>query len=620
MFCIQSEMSYFIILHYTGERMAAVQNHHTFHVPVMGIGFTIDTPVKVAHYGISSVMSLVDDILVEKMREMYCSKLGLPYDPITEKGSSDHRAERITAYLNLVDQIVHEKFTALKNSIEEKGEELHKYIEMLPDFSAVKKQFREFIANNTVKEDIRAWIDSHLHPGSIDVNIMTKLDKDNYRGDAKLPHEFNDAQAALRGYANSTLRSCIVFSAGMNPRLYGYIEKFADFYPDEHGDIKKKIILKVSDYRSAIIQGKFLAKKGLWVSEYRIESGLNCGGHAFATDGYLMGPILEEFKIHRQELIDTTHALFVEALRNKNRPIPPSALPIKITAQGGVGTAEEHNFLMDHYGLDSIGWGSPFLLVPEVTNVDDHTRGLLCDAREEDLYLSNISPLGVPFNSLRGNTKDIEKQELIDKGRPGSSCPKKYIQLNTEFGDRAICRASRQYQHLRIEALGEKGLTETERQKEFDAIVDKSCICVGLGTSALIVNNLSTRIEGPGVSVCPGPNIAYFDKVVSLQTMVDHIYGRTTIINEASRPHMFVKELKLYVDYLKNQIAEAPSLFSEKQLKYFHEFARNLQDGIDYYKNLYADFELKLAVLKEDILKEMEDIRMSLSEFAPVAA
>ena len=56
---------------------------HTFHVPVMGIGFTIDTPVKVAHYGISSVMSLVDDILVEKMREFYSGKLNIPFSPIT---------------------------------------------------------------------------------------------------------------------------------------------------------------------------------------------------------------------------------------------------------------------------------------------------------------------------------------------------------------------------------------------------------------------------------------------------------------------------------------------------------------------------------------------------------
>ncbi|MEI7907782.1 MAG: hypothetical protein WCI84_10555, partial [Bacteroidota bacterium] len=556
------------------------KNQHTFHVPVMGIGFTIDTPVKVAHYGISSVMSLVDDILVEKMREFYSKKLDLPFSPITEKNSSDHRAERITAYLNMVDEIVHSKFAELKRSIHDTGEEVQKYIDMLPDFSDVKKQFQEMIAKNTVRDDIAAWIDKHLHPGSIDVNIMTKLDKDNYRGDAKLPNEFNDAHAALRGYAQSTLRSCIVFSAGMNPRLYSYIEKFGDFYPDETGDIKKKIILKVSDYRSAIIQGKFLAKKGLWVSEYRIESGLNCGGHAFATDGYLMGPILEEFKKNRQELIQTTHDIVKEALKNKNRPVPASPLPIKITAQGGVGTAAEHNFLLNYYGLDSVGWGSPFLLCPEVTNVDDHTLDLLCKAKEEDLYLSNISPLGVPFNSLRGNTKDIEKQELIDKGRPGSSCPKKYIQLNTEFGERAICRASREYQNLKINLFGEKGLNEEERRKEFDAVVEKSCICVGLGTSALIVNNLSTRTEGPGVSVCPGPNIAYFEKVVSLRTMADHIYGRTSIVNEAYRPNLFVKELQLYVDYLKNMIDETPKPFTEKQMKYYQLFQQNLDEGI----------------------------------------
>ncbi len=596
------------------------QSLHTLHIPVMGIGFTIDTPVKVAHYGISSVMSLVDDILVEKMREFYSKKLNLPFTPITEKNSSDHRAERITAYLNMVDKIVHDKFAELKRSIHETGEEVQKYIDMLPDFSEVKKQFRDLVANNTVKEDIAAWIDKHLHPGSIDVNIMTKLDKDNYRNDQKLSNEFNDAHAALRGYAQSSLQSCIVFSAGMNPRLYSYIEKFEDFFPDAEGTIKKKIILKVSDYRSAIIQGKFLAKKGLWVSEYRIESGLNCGGHAFATDGYLMGPILEEFRKNRQELLQTTHDIVKEALAAKQKFVPSSPMPMKITAQGGVGTAEEHNFLIEHYGLDSIGWGSPFLLCPEVTNVDTHTLGLLCKAKEEDLYLSNISPLGVPFNSLRGNTKDIEKQELIDKGRPGSSCPKKYIQLNTEFTEQAICRASRQYQHIRIKQLDEKELSTEERSKEFTAITDKSCICVGLGTSALIVNELSTRVEGPGVSICPGPNIAYFDKVVSLRTMIDHVYGRTSVINAAERPNLFIKELQLYVDYLKSLIAEAPKPFSEKQLKYFLLFQRNLEEGIEYYRSLYRDFEKKVAVLKHDVLEEFEKIKHELQESSLVPA
>ena len=599
--------------------MQEPQNHHTFHIPVMGIGFTIDTPAKVAHYGISSVISLVDDMLIEKMREFYSKKLEVPFNAITEK-DDDHRAKRITEYLNLVDKIVNKKFTALKKSVEEKGEELQKYVDMLPDFSSLKQQFREFVEHNTVKEDVLKWIDAHLHPGSIDVNIMTKLDKDNYNGDEKLPNEFNDAHAALRGYAQSNLRSSIVFSAGMNPRLYGYIEKFNDFYPDENGSLKKKIILKVSDYRSAIIQGKFLAKKGLWVSEYRIESGLNCGGHAFATDGYLMGPILEEFKNNRDTLIQTTYELFAAALEGKNRHSPSSPLPVRITAQGGVGTTEEHEFLLHHYRLDSIGWGSPFLLVPEVTNVDNHTRELLCKAKEDDLYLSNISPLGVPFNSLRNNTKDIEKQELIDKGRPGSSCPKKYVSLSTEYTEQAICLASRQYQHIKIKELDKKNLSVEEYKKTYDAITDKACLCVGLGTSALIVNDLSTRTEGPGVSICPGPNIAYFDKGVSLKKMIDHIYGRVNIVNEGSRPHMFVKELKLYVDYLKTKIAETPSPFSEKQIKYFQSFQQNLQEGIEYYKNLYNDFETKLEVLKEDILKELEEIQMSLCELVPVAA
>jgi hypothetical protein len=29
---------------------------------------------------------------------------------------------------------------------------------------------------------------------------------------------------------------------------------------------------------------------------------------------------------------------------------------------------------MEHYQVDSVGWGSPFLLVPEATSVDEETR------------------------------------------------------------------------------------------------------------------------------------------------------------------------------------------------------------------------------------------------------
>ena len=60
-------------------------NLHTFHIPVMGLAFTIDTPIRVAHYGISSVISIADDELIEKMRAFYRNKFGLPYQEISQK-------------------------------------------------------------------------------------------------------------------------------------------------------------------------------------------------------------------------------------------------------------------------------------------------------------------------------------------------------------------------------------------------------------------------------------------------------------------------------------------------------------------------------------------------------
>jgi hypothetical protein len=38
---------------------------HTFHIPVMGLAYTIDSPIRVK-YGISSVISIIDDDLIRK--------------------------------------------------------------------------------------------------------------------------------------------------------------------------------------------------------------------------------------------------------------------------------------------------------------------------------------------------------------------------------------------------------------------------------------------------------------------------------------------------------------------------------------------------------------------------
>lgn len=579
----------------------------------MGIGFTIDTPLKVSHLGIDSVISLVDDILLEKLRKMYCEKFELPYQEITDK-LEDFRAKRITGYLNLMHDQAHHKFEELKNSALETGKGIREYFSLLPDSSTVRQEFEKRIAHDFNVNEIKKWLKENLTMGSIDVNIMTKVDKDNFIKNKKLPIEYNDAHAALRGYAQSKLSSSIILSAGMNPRLYSYMENFEDFFPDENGAIKKKIVLKVSDYRSALIQGKFLAKKGIWVSEYRIESGLNCGGHAFATDGHLMGPIMDEFKDNKQAYLKEIHDILISALISKGKTVPKQCLPLKITAQGGVGTAEEHQFLQDHYEIESVGWGTPFLLVPEATTVDRATMDKLVAAKEEDLYLSDVSPLGVPFHNLRNNTKDQEKQKLIDKNRPGSSCPKKFVALNKDYTEKGLCTASRQYQHIKIKELDAEDISKEEYDYRFNKITEKSCTCVGLGTSALLAYDLNTKTEGPGVSICPGPNMAYYSKIVPLQEMVDHIYGRTNIISRTDRPNIFIKELGIYMDYLKNKIEESKHSMNKKQEKYLLTFAHNLNEGIAYYQNLFDGIKDRFQDSKSNILKELDKGKAVLNQ------
>lgn len=581
------------------------KSQHTFHIPVMGLAYTIDSPIRVAKYGISSVISIIDDELIEKMNAFYSKKFNQPYQEISQK-IPDYRAKRITSYLNLVDRIVKEKFQNFKTELCESKTALEQYIAMLPNKSEIKQKLQDLLNSGHTKDNIIPFIEENLSPGEIDVNIMTKVDKDNFDKNEQLPVEFNDAHASLRGFANSTLTSSVVLSAGMNPRLFSYFENFEDFFPDASNTLKKKIILKVSDYRSAMIQGSFLAKKGLWVSEYRIESGLNCGGHAFATDGLLLGPIMEEFKQKKNELIQTTHALMVKALEQKEKPVPNAPLNLKITVQGGVGTAEEHAFLLDQYQVDSVGWGSPFLLVPEATSVDNDTRRLLANAKEDDFYTSHISPLGVPFNTVKGTTNDTLKLQRINEGKAGSSCPKKFLALSKEYSNKGTCMASKKYQDQKLKELNDQKeeLSEATFKKEKEKITEKACLCVGLANASFIENNIQIKGEAQGVVVCPGPNLAYFDRVVSLADMVKHIYGNTSIIN-TDRPNVFIKELQMYVNYFKEQLVAASAEISTPQFKKLNNFKDNLIAGIEYYKKLLSENDFFVQT-KNEIHNQLE--------------
>ncbi|MEE9554346.1 MAG: hypothetical protein V3W18_08630 [candidate division Zixibacteria bacterium] len=580
----------------------------------MGTGFTIDSPLKVARYGISSVISLLDDVLIEQMRKFHSLKNDLPYKPIRDL-DKDARANRITAYLELLLHLVNDQVDKLQSSKFEPGSEITRYFEMLPD-SPLRKSYLDMCAATDPKEkiDMQDSLRRYAVPGSIDVNIMTKVDRDHYRRGKKLPVEYCTAMAALRGYANSPLKSSIIFSAGINQRLYEYMGAFDDFFPDDNGILNKKIILKVSDFRSAMIQGKYLAKRGLWISEYRIESGLNCGGHAFSSGGHLIGPILDDFKHKKTDMIGRLHEMYGSALSKMDRPLVESPHEVRVTMQGGIGTSEESNFLLNYFGVDCAGWGTPFLLVPEVTNVDDAHIKKLMAAGDDDVYLSDVSPLGVPFWNLRESASEQARRQRIADGKPGSPCPKGYAASNFEFSKVPICISSRGYQQLKLKQSDKENLISEKHDDKTEGIMVKSCICHDLAGGATLKNKIDLDATP---AVCAGPNIVNFSKIASLEEMVSHIYGRLSLLTNSERPHMFIKELKLNIEHFQEEFQKSSKGLIERTSKYFQGFKENMENGAEYYRRLADEFS---AEQKERFLRELDILLEEIESLLPAPA
>jgi hypothetical protein len=576
---------------------------HTFHIPVMGTGFTLDTPLRVARYGITSVISLVDDMIIEQARKFHCEQNRLEYQAITTD-QPDFRAHRITAYLNLVNLLVEEQVTHLKASPFEPGSEISRYYELLPP-SPLREAYLRLgtLTDADEKRRLEQDLRSKVVAGGIDVNIMTKLNADRYHNGVRLPDEYADGMSALRGYALSDVSSAIVFSAGINQRLYTYAAQFDDFYPVAEKPAKKRIILKVSDYRSALIQGKFLAKRGLWVSEFRIESGLNCGGHAFTAECNLLGPVLEQFKRNRGELVECLHKIYSKALVELGRSMEVRPESVRITVQGGIGTSEENNFLFNYYNMDGTGWGTPFMVVPEVTNVDPEHLEKLCNARHEDIFLSNASPLGIPFWNLRTSASEEKRRQRIDAGKPGSPCKKGFTCLNTEFTEKPICVSSREYISRKLAHLAEEGLADEKAALVRQELLDKACICHDLGGAITIKQNGSRNVTP---AVCCGPNIRNFNRTFSLEEMVNHIYGRLCVIVNKERQHMFLEEMRLNQEYLREEIKKFTQSFSTRPYAFFESFKKTLLEGIDYYQDLTKQF---IEEKREKFIAELEKLQ-----------
>ncbi|MND89396.1 hypothetical protein D3C81_1265540 [compost metagenome] len=298
-----------------------------------------------------------------------------------------------------------------------------------------------------------------------------------------------------------------------------------------------------------------------------------------------MGPILEEFKEKKENLKIELFTIYQDYWASQGVLLTVLP-PIRYTVQGGVGTAMEHRFLLDYYEFDAVGWGSPFLMVPEATTVDNETLKALEEAEKTDFYCSGASPLGVPFNNFRPSSAEKLRLERIKKGRPGSPCKKEYLIANREFGEKPICTASRAYQHQKIQELQGQGLTVEEYNRSFDTITEKTCLCEGLAAPAYLKYGIQRNKEQVAVSICPGPNLVWFKRQYSLKQMVDHIYGRGSILEHSDRPFVLINELDLYIDHIQKYVEVNKDILNDKKIKYITKFKAQLQLGIDYYHNL----------------------------------
>jgi len=556
---------------------------HSFHIPVMGTSFSADSPIRLAPFGISSVISIVDDRLLEKLRCWYCREYNIPYRKIAA-GEEDARARRITAYLNMTGRIVELEMERIRQQPFFEDNKKRRYFELLPETSPLKQRYLQLPETppGTQRTCLENELNQRMQPGSIDVNIMVKLDLPRFDKSGKpLGDEFSDARSALRGYAESRLQtpSAIVFSAGINQGLFRYMSRFRDFYRDAAGKINKQIIIKVSDFRSAMIQGRFLARMGLEVSEFRIESGLNCGGHAFPAGGKLLPELLQEFKEQRDALANEFRPAVLSYYQKQGWVYPEAALQERplITVQGGIGIHGEDVRLRRDFGMDRTGWGSPFLLVPEATRVDETSRELMRRSGPEAFYLSAASPLGVPFNNIRHSGSERWTRQKFESGHPGSPCPRGLLAFDTEFTEAPICTASTRYQQLKLKQIHDMDIPEFEKQRLRQDVEAKVCLCNHLGNPALIELGISREETSPQ-ALCPGQNLAWFDRFYSLSDMLDHIYGRGESLVPAERPHMFAQEIVMNVDYFQKLAENCSGRL--KEIKRLREFKENMESGM----------------------------------------
>jgi hypothetical protein len=146
-------------------------------------------------------------------------------------------------------------------------------------------------------------------------------------------------------------------------------------------------------------------------------------------------------------------------------------------------------------------------------------------------------------------------------------------------------------------------------QNEMDEVLEKDCLCEGLSASVILNQGEEPRRNLKAVTICPGPNLAYFKGVFSLKEMLDHIYGKANIILDPERPQVFVKELQLYVQHLQHEISKSLPEKSQKFEAYVDKFKANLSQGISYYQELIASFPMDTEEVVDKMKAQLQELK-----------
>jgi hypothetical protein len=155
-------------------------------------------------------------------------------------------------------------------------------------------------------------------------------------------------------------------------------------------------------------------------------------------------------------------------------------------------------------------------------------------------------------------------------------------------------------------------LSAEEIDFRIQKVMEKSCLCEDLASSPFVGNETDDPRASLAVAVCPGPNLAYFSRIATLEEMVGHIYGRLQLISDSDRPNLFINELRLYIDYLKNEIGKKLGSLSTNDNRYLTTFRRNLQEGIEYYRSLVPKMAKETERYREIMWAQLRELELEL--------